>query len=49
MVRCGFKNGHIKDVCLEEIGLRAQNMIIIKGSIVNIIERGRVLYDNYGT
>ena len=49
VVRCGFKNGHIKDTCLEEIGLRAQNLIIIMGSIVNIIEGGRVLYANYKT
>ena len=37
MVRCGSKNGHQKDMCLKEIGLRAQNMLTILGSIVNII------------
>ena len=25
MVRCGFENVCLKDTCLEEIGLRAQN------------------------
>ena len=29
VVGCGSKNGHHKDMCLEEIRLRAQNMIII--------------------
>ena len=28
MVRCGSKNEDYKDMCLEEIGLHAQNMII---------------------
>ena len=26
VVWCGFKNGHQKDICLKEIGLRAQNI-----------------------
>lgn len=30
-------NGHQNDTCLKEIGLHAQNMIIILGSISNII------------
>ena len=38
MVRCGSKYGYQKDTCLKDIGLRAQNMINILGSIVNIIE-----------
>ena len=34
VVRCGSKNGYQKGImCLKEIGLRAQNMIIILGSI----------------
>ena len=30
----------VKDTCLNEIGLHAQNMIVIVGSIVNIIGGG---------
>ena len=37
VVGCGSKNGYQKDVCLKEIGLRAQNMITILGSIVDVI------------
>ena len=37
VVRCGSKNGYQKDMCLKEIGLHAQNMIIILDSIVNVI------------
>jgi hypothetical protein len=38
VVKCGFKNGHQRDMCLKEIqGLHAQNMIIILRSIVNMI------------
>ena len=37
MVRCGSKNGDQKDMCLEEIGLCAQKLFTILGSIVNII------------
>ena len=41
LVRCCSKNGYIKDVCLKEIGLHAQNMIItILSSIVDIIGGG---------
>ena len=36
VVRCSSKNGDQKDMCLKEIGLHAQNMITILGSIVNI-------------
>ena len=36
------KNGHQKDICLEEIGLHAQNMLSILGSIVNTIEGGHI-------
>ena len=36
MVRCGFKNRYQKDICLEVIGIPAQNMITILGSIVNM-------------
>ena len=42
VVRCRSKNEHRQATCLEEIGLRAQNMPIILESIVNIIgRRGR--------
>ena len=45
MIRCGFKNGYQKGiVCFKEIGLRAQNMIIIIGSNINIIG-GQGVYD----
>ena len=40
MVKCGSKNRHQKDMCLKEIGLTAQNMFTILGSIVNIIGPG---------
>ena len=36
VVRCGSKNGHQKDTRLKEIGLYAQNMLAILGSIVNM-------------
>ena len=29
VVRCGFKNGYQKDMCLKEIELRAQNVVTI--------------------
>ena len=35
--RCGCKDRHQKDMCLKEIELRAQNMLTILGSIVNMI------------
>ena len=37
VVRCGSKDSHQKEICLTEIGLRAQNVLAILGSIVNII------------
>ena len=37
-VCCGFRNGYQNDTCLEEIGLYVQNIIIILGSVVNMIE-----------
>jgi hypothetical protein len=33
-----FKIGHKKDTCLKEIRLCAQNLLIILGSIINVIE-----------
>ena len=36
-VRCGFKNGAQKYICLNDIGLHVQNMITILGLIINII------------
>ena len=33
VVRCGSKNGHQNDMCLKEIGLHAQNMLTILGSM----------------
>ena len=44
MVRNSSRNGYKKDVWLKKIELRAQIMIIIPGSIVNIIGGGD-LYD----
>ena len=40
MVRVGSKNGHPKDMYLKETGVRAQNLLIILGSIVSIIWGG---------
>ena len=41
LVRCESKNRHKKGImCLEEIGLRAQNLLTILGSVVNISEGG---------
>jgi hypothetical protein len=37
VVWCSSKNGQQKDMCLEEIGLHAQNMNLILGLIVHII------------
>ena len=39
VVRCGSKNRHQKHMHLKEIGLGAQTMLIILGSVVNIIRR----------
>ena len=36
MVWCGSKNEYQEDMCLNEIILHVQNMIIVLGSIVNI-------------
>ena len=43
---CGSKNGHQKDMFLNEVGTCAQNMITILSSIVNMIggRRGGDLY-----
>ena len=37
VVRCRSKNRHQKDMCFKEIGLHAQKLFTIQGSIVNII------------
>ena len=37
VVRYASRNGRHKDVCLNEIGLCAHNMLTILGSIINII------------
>ena len=34
---CGYKNWHHKEGFLIEIGLRAQNVLVILGSIDNMI------------
>ena len=47
MIRCGSKNGHHKSMCLANIGLNAQNLLTIPGSIVNII--GRPIYGHLMT
>ena len=39
VVDCRSKNEQQKDMCLEEIGLCAQNMLTILSSIVNMIGR----------
>ena len=36
-IRCGSKNAYSKDTCLKEMGVPAQNVITILGSIVNVI------------
>ena len=38
VVKCGSKNGYQKDMSLKDIELYAQNLLIILGSIFNIIE-----------
>lgn len=38
VIRCGSKNKHHNDMCLKEIGLRAQNLLTIQGLVVNIIK-----------
>jgi len=42
VVRCESKNSHQKNMCLKEIRLHAQNMLIILGSIINMIGRTSV-------
>ena len=37
MVRCGFKNGHQKDMCLQEIGLLVENMQTVLVFVVDVI------------
>jgi len=37
VVRHGYKNGHLEDMCLEDVGLCLQNMQAILGSLVNMI------------
>ena len=37
VVRCGSKKGYQEDMCFEEIGLHAQNMLTILGSLVKTI------------
>ena len=43
MARLGVKKGHRKDICNDEIGLCAQNIDAILGSIVNTIWRVYVI------
>lgn len=38
MVRAGSKNGHQKNMFIQETGLCAQNLFTVLGSIVSIIE-----------
>jgi hypothetical protein len=44
MVGYGFKNGHHKDMCWKEIGLRAKNLLTILEATFNI--SGKNLYDH---
>ncbi len=37
VVRSGSRKGHHNDMCSKEIGLRAQNKLIVQGLVVNII------------
>ena len=37
VVRCEYKNNYQKHMCLKEVGLCAQILLAILGSIVNII------------
>ena len=46
MVWCGFKNRYQEDMCSKHIGLCAQNMITIVGSIININGVEEDLYDH---
>ena len=38
VIKFSFRNGYQKNMCLNEIRLRAQNMITVRGSIAHIIE-----------
>ena len=38
VVRCGSKNWHQNDLYLNETGMRAQNMLTILGSLINVID-----------
>ena len=38
VVRCGSKNGHQNDTWLKDIGLCAQNMLSILGSLINLFK-----------
>ena len=40
VVRCDSKSIYQKDICLQEIGLHAQNMIIVLGSIFDRLCKG---------
>ena len=42
VIRCGFKNGHQKDMCFKELGLCVQNMPTVLNSTVNIVEEAYV-------
>jgi hypothetical protein len=39
VVTCGFKNGHQKDMCLQEIGLCVENMLTVLVSEVEVIRK----------
>ena len=45
VVWCASNNGHLKEMCLKEIGSRAQNILIIFSLIINMIEEG-IPYSN---
>ena len=42
MVRCGSKKGHQIDMRLKELGLRAQNLLTILGSVSQHNWRGPI-------
>jgi hypothetical protein len=44
VLRCGSKNGGPKNTCFKDIGVHAQILVSIIGSIVNLIEVD--LYDH---
>lgn len=45
VVRHGFKNGHKRNMCSANIGLHAQDLLEILGTIVNVIAGH--LYDHF--